>query len=162
MQSFHLHQSQPGVRNGSDPSDRRFRVQTLSVRKRSHQVRNHPPHECLNGSSSAYLVGMEQLFCSYRNTSDRMIIVRCCGPENFYLERVVFPFELLSFHCPTQSDVQIWSKGARGAELTETLDARILGASERSSRPRPEWLPARTPRTVGVRDNASAVSVETI
>lgn len=105
---------------------------------------------------------MAQLFCSYRNTSDRMVIVRCCGPENFYLERVVFPFELLSFHCPQQSDVQIWSQGTRGAELTETLDASILGGSDHFSRRRPEWLPATTPRTVGVRDNASAVSVESI
>jgi hypothetical protein len=105
---------------------------------------------------------MEQLLCSYRNTSDRMVIVRCCGPGNFYLERVVFPFELLSFHCPQQSDVQIWSQGSRGAELTETLDAGILGSTDRYSRRRPEWLPVTMPRTVGVRDNASTVSVETI
>ncbi|MEY4799670.1 MAG: hypothetical protein RLZZ213_117, partial [Cyanobacteriota bacterium] len=27
--------------------------------------------------------------CSYRNTSDRMVILRCIGPEQFFLERVV-------------------------------------------------------------------------
>ncbi|MEY4430806.1 MAG: hypothetical protein RLZZ533_742, partial [Cyanobacteriota bacterium] len=26
-----------------------------------------------------------------------MVIVRCLGPQEFFLERVVFPFELLSF-----------------------------------------------------------------
>jgi hypothetical protein len=100
------------------------------------------------------------LLCSYRNTTDRMVIVRCCGPERFYLERVVFPFELLSFHCPPQSDVQIWSHGPRGAELAETLDAESLLALESSGRRRPDWLPETRPVSVGIRANASTVCVD--
>ncbi|MEB3262940.1 MAG: DUF1830 domain-containing protein [Synechococcus sp.] len=64
---------------------------------------------------------MELISCGYRNTSERMVIVRCCGPEQFYLERVVFPFELLSFHCPPQADVEIWTHGLGGPELLERL-----------------------------------------
>lgn len=61
------------------------------------------------------------LSCGYRNASDRMIILRCLGPEEFFLERVVFPFELLSFECPEGSEVEIWTHSLGGPELRETL-----------------------------------------
>lgn len=64
--------------------------------------------------------------CSYRNTSDRMVILRCCGPEQFFLERVMFPFELLSFDCPPLSEVTIWSHGLGGAELVDSMQAEQL------------------------------------
>ncbi len=64
--------------------------------------------------------------CGYRNATDRMVIVRCCGPEEFYLERVVFPFELLSFQSPRLTQVEIWSHGLGGAELVETFPAEEL------------------------------------
>ncbi len=64
--------------------------------------------------------------CGYRNSSDRMVILRCCGPEQFYLERVVFPFELLSFHAPASSEVEIWTHGMGGPELLETLASAEL------------------------------------
>jgi len=66
------------------------------------------------------------LSCGYRNTSDRMVILRCVGPEQFFLERVVFPFELLSFECPTQSVIKIWTHGLGGPELVETIQAHEL------------------------------------
>lgn len=50
-----------------------------------------------------------------------MVIVRCIGPQEFFLERVVFPFELLSFLAPAESVVQIWTHGLGGPELLETL-----------------------------------------
>ena len=63
------------------------------------------------------------LNCSYCNTSDRMIILRCLGPDQFFLERVVFPFEQLSFVCPTNSEVELWSHCLGGPELVERLAA---------------------------------------
>ncbi len=60
------------------------------------------------------------LECGYRNSSDRMVIARCVGPEEFFLERVVFPFELLSFSCPADSELKIWTHGLGGPELLET------------------------------------------
>lgn len=66
------------------------------------------------------------LTCGYRNTSDRMVILRCVGPEEFFLERVVFPFELLSFQCPPQSEVKIWTHGLGGPELVETIQTEEL------------------------------------
>jgi hypothetical protein len=103
---------------------------------------------------------MESLLCSYRNTCDRMAIVRCCGPEGFHLERVVFPFELLTFHCPPESDVTIWRPGAPQAAPAETYGAEELQPQETPAPRRPDWLPALPQRTVGVRDNASTVCLE--
>ncbi len=72
------------------------------------------------------LARTEQVDCGYRNGSDRMIILRCIGPEQFFLERVVFPFELLTFQCPSRSEVEIWTHGLGGPELLESIEAREL------------------------------------
>lgn len=69
---------------------------------------------------------LAQLSCGYRNSSDRMVIVRCLGPEEFFLERVVFPFELLSFLAPPDSVVEIWTHGLGGPELLESIDVGEL------------------------------------
>ena len=73
---------------------------------------------------------MAQLTCGYRNSSDRMVIVRCIGPDEFFLERVVFPFELLSFLAPPDAVVQIWTHGLGGAELRESLNVAELCMDE--------------------------------
>jgi hypothetical protein len=105
---------------------------------------------------------MNSLFCSYRNCSARMLIVRCCGPEDFYLERVVFPFELLTFQCPPSSDVEIWARDnlGMGVVLTEQLSADAMVMQESEAPQRPEWLPQIPTRAVGVRGNASSVCLE--
>jgi hypothetical protein len=69
---------------------------------------------------------LAQLTCGYRNSSDRMVIVRCIGPDEFFLERVVFPFELLSFLAPPESVVQIWTHSLGGAELRESIQVEEL------------------------------------
>jgi hypothetical protein len=66
------------------------------------------------------------LECGYRNASDRMVILRCLGPHAFFLERVVFPFELLSFACPPESEVEILTHSLGGPELLESMPARML------------------------------------
>ncbi len=64
--------------------------------------------------------------CTYRNSQDRMVIVRCFGAQQFYLERVVFPFEILSFSAPTDAEIEIWTHGLGGPELLETLPVSEL------------------------------------
>jgi hypothetical protein len=81
------------------------------------------------------------LSCGYRNTSDRMVILRCVGPEEFFLERVVFPFELLSFQCPPQSEVKIWTHGLGGPELVESIQAHELLIESPASPAQLEALP---------------------
>lgn len=64
--------------------------------------------------------------CTYRNSQDRMVIVRCFGAQQFYLERVVFPFEILSFSAPADAEIEIWTHGLGGPELLETLPVSEL------------------------------------
>jgi hypothetical protein len=64
--------------------------------------------------------------CLYRNTSSQMVILRCIGPEDFFQEKVVFPFEEWLFHCPPQSRVDIWSHGLMGAEQLDSINAQDL------------------------------------
>lgn len=69
---------------------------------------------------------MELQDCTFRNTSDRMVILRCCGNNEFFLERVVFPFEILAFACPPMSEVKVWSHGLYGPELLESFASESL------------------------------------
>jgi len=55
-----------------------------------------------------------------------MVIVRCESHNGFYLERVVFPFELLSFNCPAEGELQVWTHGIGGPELIDTVPLREL------------------------------------
>jgi hypothetical protein len=103
---------------------------------------------------------MEPLCCRYRNTTDRMCVVRCCGPDAFFLERVVFPFETLHFRCPPGSDVEIWRPERSSNDPAEALAAEALRTAEAAPAAAPAWWPARPARPIGVRTNASAVCLE--
>jgi len=70
--------------------------------------------------------GCDTIECGYRNVSDRMVIMRCVGTDSFYLERVVFPFEVLTFQCPAEAKVEIWTHGLGGPELLETSQAQSM------------------------------------
>jgi len=58
---------------------------------------------------------------SYRNENERMIVLRCIGPCNFFLERVLFPFELLVFSAPEDSKVEIWGDELYGARFEQRM-----------------------------------------
>jgi hypothetical protein len=78
---------------------------------------------------------LDQLACGYRNSSDRMVIARCFAGDTFFLERVVFPFELLSFACPADAELEIWTHGLGGPELIETIPAGDLVIESGASQP---------------------------
>jgi hypothetical protein len=59
-----------------------------------------------------------------------MVIVRCVGPNAFFLEKVLFPFEELLFACPPNSRVDIWTHGTNGAELVDSMSAVDLQAAD--------------------------------
>jgi hypothetical protein len=89
--------------------------------------------------------GCDTLECGYRNASDRMVIVRCTGPDSFYLERVVFPFEVLVFQCPALAKVEIWTHGLGGPELLESSQAEAMAVLEPMEAPIPEVPYGETP-----------------
>jgi len=75
-------------------------------------------------------VFLDLLTCGYRNGTDRMVIARCVGPESFFLERVVFPFELLSFDCPADTELEVWTHGLGGPELLESIPVNQLSLDD--------------------------------
>lgn len=58
---------------------------------------------------------------SYKNRESRMIVLRCIGPSKFFLERVLFPLEILTFKAPHGSRVEIWGNQLYGPKLEERI-----------------------------------------
>ncbi len=50
-----------------------------------------------------------------------MVVLRCIGPSKFFLERVLFPFEVLTFMAPNNSKVEIWGNQLYGPKLEERI-----------------------------------------
>ena len=65
---------------------------------------------------------------SYRNEGSRMIVLRCIGPSSFFLERVLFPTDILTFMAPIDSRVEIWGNELYGPKLEERI--RISSENE--------------------------------
>ena len=68
---------------------------------------------------------------SYTNKSSRMVVLRCIGPSNFFLERVLFPTDILTFMAPIDSKVEIWGNELYGPKLEERI--RVSSENEDSS-----------------------------
>ena len=68
---------------------------------------------------------------SYKNEGSRMVVLRCIGPSNFFLERVLFPTDILTFMAPNDSRVEIWGNELYGPKLEERI--RISSESEDAS-----------------------------
>ena len=57
--------------------------------------------------------------------------LRCIGPSNFFLERVLFPTDILTFMAPNDSRVEIWGNELYGPKLEERI--RISADNEDST-----------------------------
>jgi len=68
---------------------------------------------------------------SYKNESSRMVVLRCIGPTNFFLERVLFPTDILTFMAPNDSRVEFWGNECYGRKLEERI--RISADNEDST-----------------------------
>jgi hypothetical protein len=66
------------------------------------------------------------ILCSYRNCTDRIVIVRARGLSTYYLEKVVFPFEVMTFHCPRECEVEVIMRTPGGLEESEWVTAEEL------------------------------------
>ena len=70
------------------------------------------------------------ILCSYRNCTDRIVIVRARGLSTYYLEKVVFPFEVMTFHCPRECEVEVIMRTPGGLEESEWVTAEELIAGD--------------------------------
>ena len=68
---------------------------------------------------------------SYKNEGCRMVVLRCIGQSNFFLERVLFPTEIITFMAPIDSRVEIWGNELYGPKLEERI--RISADNEDST-----------------------------
>ena len=61
------------------------------------------------------------LACGYRNERAHLVILRSQGINGSAWERVIFPFELLTFLAPAQSSVLIYGPTGQEADLLEEV-----------------------------------------
>ena len=50
-----------------------------------------------------------------------MVILKCIGPDRFFLERAIFPQEVFSSMAPEGSQLEIWGIESYGPHLEERL-----------------------------------------
>ena len=68
---------------------------------------------------------------SYRNITSSMVILKCIGPDSFFLERVIFPQEVFSLMAPEGSHLEIWGIESYGPNLEQRL--RITASNTEDS-----------------------------
>ncbi len=56
---------------------------------------------------------------SYRNITSSMVILKCIGPDSFFLERAIFPQEVFSSMAPEGSQLEIWGIESYGPKLEQ-------------------------------------------
>jgi len=58
---------------------------------------------------------------SYQNQSKNMVILRCIGPNRFFLEKVILSYERFSLMAPQGSKIEIWGNSIDGIHLEERI-----------------------------------------
>jgi len=58
---------------------------------------------------------------SYRNVTSTLVILKCIGPDRFFLERAIFPQEAFSSMAPEGSRLEIWGIESYGPNLEQRL-----------------------------------------
>ena len=52
--------------------------------------------------------------CIYQNDTSRMLIMKCIGSNQFYLEKVIMPSEIFLFNAPKEARLEIWRMSMSG------------------------------------------------
>ncbi len=63
-----------------------------------------------------------------------MVVLKCIGANNFYLERVVMPTETFLFTAPLDARVELWRLGQGGQICQERSDVREFRLNQEASR----------------------------
>ena len=58
---------------------------------------------------------------SYKNITSSIVILKCIGPDSFFLERAIFPKEVFSSLAPEGSQLEIWGIEAYGPNSEQRL-----------------------------------------
>ena len=68
--------------------------------------------------------------CLYQNKTSRMVILKCIGPNSFYLEKVVMPSETFWFEAPEAARLEIWEMSTSGQMLNLRADVADYAVSD--------------------------------
>ena len=71
--------------------------------------------------------------CVYQNDTSRMLILKCIGSEQFYLEKVIMPSEIFLFNAPKEARLEIWRMSISGQMLHVRADVSDYKLSLRES-----------------------------
>ena len=58
---------------------------------------------------------------SYTNITSTMVVLKCIGPDRFFLERAIFPQEVFSSMAPEGAQLEIWGIESYGPKLEQRL-----------------------------------------
>ena len=71
--------------------------------------------------------------CVYQNDTSRMLIMKCIGSSQFYLEKVIMPSEIFLFNAPKEARLEIWRMSMSGQMLHVRADVSDYKTSPRDS-----------------------------
>ena len=71
--------------------------------------------------------------CIYQNDTSRMLIMKCIGSSQFYLEKVIMPSEIYLFNAPKEARLEIWRMSMSGQMLHVRADVSDYKTSPRDS-----------------------------
>ena len=71
--------------------------------------------------------------CVYQNDTSRMLILKCIGSEQFYLEKVIMPSEIFLFNAPKEARLEICRMSISGQMLHIRADVSDYKLSLRES-----------------------------
>ena len=71
--------------------------------------------------------------CIYQNDTSHMLIIKCIGSNQFYLEKVIMPSEIFLFNAPKEARLEIWRMSMSGQMLHVHADVSDYKTSPRDS-----------------------------
>jgi hypothetical protein len=71
--------------------------------------------------------------CIYQNDTSRMLIMKCIGSSQYYLEKVIMPSEIFLFNAPKEARLEIWRMSMSGQMLHVRADVSDYKTSPRDS-----------------------------
>ena len=71
--------------------------------------------------------------CIYQNDTSRMVIMKCIGSSQFYLEKVILPSEVFLFNAPKEARLEIWRMSISGQMLHMRADVNDYQMSPSNS-----------------------------
>lgn len=71
--------------------------------------------------------------CIFQNDTSRMLIMKCIGSNQFYLEKVIMPSEIFLFNAPKEARLEIWRMSMSGQMLHVRADVSDYKTSPRDS-----------------------------